>query len=287
MSLDSGRIDGFVGDEAVQIELSVDSDHRWRLNGRECPVVAGCIDIDLAFSPSTNMLPIRRLNLAIGQEAKVRAAWLRFPGFNLEPLEQLYRRIDARFDALVKAADQALDASAVGFTGYFPAMPIRHGMTMGELAQLFNGENKIGADLTVIKMKNWKRDEWFDETALPWVNPSPNMRNLNEATLYPGIGAIEGTNISVGRGTDTPFEVVGAPYIDDLKLADEMNRAGLPGVRFVPIRFTPTYSVHKERNLPLSGGFKISEQALFATASLKNIKSRSIPWIFKSEYIDS
>ena len=142
----------------------------------------------------------------------------------------------------VQIEGPALDASAVGFTGYFPAMPIRHGMTMGELAQLFNGENKIGADLTVIKMKNWKRDEWFDETALPWVNPSPNMRNLNEATLYPGIGAIEGTNISVGRGTDTPFEQVGAPFIDGVQLAQELNARKLSGIRFYPVAFTPSTS---------------------------------------------
>ncbi|MCI0423784.1 MAG: putative glycolipid-binding domain-containing protein, partial [Acidobacteria bacterium] len=90
----SGKVAGWVGNEAVEIELSVDSARRWRLNGTECPEVAGCIDLDLNFSPSTNLLPIRRLGLAIGQEAEVRAAWLRFPGFTLEPLAQVYRRID-------------------------------------------------------------------------------------------------------------------------------------------------------------------------------------------------
>jgi uncharacterized protein YbbC (DUF1343 family) len=134
-----------------------------------------------------------------------------------------------------------LDKAALGFTGYFP-MPIRHGMTLGELARLFNAENHIGADLTIVEMKNWRRDEWFDDTGLPWINPSPNMRNLIQATLYPGIGAIEGTNISVGRGTDTPFEQVGAPWIDGVKLADAMNARGLAGVRFYPVRFTPTSS---------------------------------------------
>ena len=136
----------------------------------------------------------------------------------------------------------ALDKESIGFTGYFPAMPIRHGMTLGELARLFNAENKIGADLTVVPMKNWRRDDWFDGTSLPWLNPSPNMRNLNEATLYPGIGAIEGTNVSVGRGTDTPFEHVGAPWIDGVQLADALNARGLPGVRFYPVRFTPVSS---------------------------------------------
>ncbi len=121
-------------------------------------------------------------------------------------------------------------------------MPIRHGLTIGELAQLFNGENKIGADLTVIAAKNWQRDEWFDETALPWINPSPNMRNLIQATVYPGIGAFETTNVSVGRGTDTPFEQLGAPWIDGPALADALNARRIPGVRFYPVRFTPTAS---------------------------------------------
>jgi uncharacterized protein YbbC (DUF1343 family)/CubicO group peptidase (beta-lactamase class C family) len=149
----------------------------------------------------------------------------------------------------------ALDKESVGFTGYFPAMPIRHGMTMGELAKLFNGENKIGADLTVVPMKNWRRDDWFDDTALPWINPSPNMRNLNEAALYPGIGAIESTNLSVGRGTDTPFEQVGAPWIDGVQLADALNARAIPGVRFYPVRFTPASS--KFANQECQGVFMI------------------------------
>jgi len=134
-----------------------------------------------------------------------------------------------------------LDQESIGFTGYMP-MPIRHGMTLGELAKLFNAENKIGADLTVVPMQNWKRDQWFDETGLSWINPSPNMRNMNEAALYPGIGAIEGTNISVGRGTDTPFEEIGAPWIDGPQLAETLNARGIPGIRFYPVRFTPTSS---------------------------------------------
>jgi uncharacterized protein YbbC (DUF1343 family)/CubicO group peptidase (beta-lactamase class C family) len=133
----------------------------------------------------------------------------------------------------------SLDKEALAFTSYFP-MPIRHGMTLGELARLFNAENRIGADLTVYAMKNWRRDDWFDDTALPWISPSPNMRNMNEAALYPGIGAIEGTNISVGRGTDTPFEHIGAPWIDGVQLADALNARALPGVRFYPVRFTPS-----------------------------------------------
>jgi uncharacterized protein YbbC (DUF1343 family) len=135
-----------------------------------------------------------------------------------------------------------LDKAMIGFTGYFPPMPVRHGMTLGELAKLFNAENKIGAALTVVEMKNWDRSRWFDETGQPWINPSPNMRNLHQATVYPGVGAIEGTNISVGRGTDTPFEQIGAPWVDGVELADALNRRTIPGVRFYPVRFTPTSS---------------------------------------------
>jgi uncharacterized protein YbbC (DUF1343 family) len=136
----------------------------------------------------------------------------------------------------------ALDETALGFTGYFPLMPIRHGMTLGELAKLFNSENALGAGLTVVPMRNWRRDEWFDGTGLSWINPSPNMRNLLQATLYPGIGAFEGTNLSVGRGTDTPFEQLGAPWIDGIELAEALNARRIPGVTFYPVRFTPTSS---------------------------------------------
>jgi uncharacterized protein YbbC (DUF1343 family)/CubicO group peptidase (beta-lactamase class C family) len=135
----------------------------------------------------------------------------------------------------------AIDTSALGFTAYFP-MPIRHGLTMGELARLFNAQNKIGADLAVVPMQNWSRDEWFDETGLAWINPSPNMRNLIQATLYPGIAAFEGTNLSVGRGTDTPFEQIGALWIDGVRLASELNARRLAGIRFYPVTFTPASS---------------------------------------------
>jgi uncharacterized protein YbbC (DUF1343 family) len=119
-------------------------------------------------------------------------------------------------------------------------------MTAGELALLFNKERNINADLHVIRVEDWRRSQWFDSTGLPWINPSPNMRSLTEATLYPGVCLLEPTNVSVGRGTDTPFEVVGAPWIDGRKLAEALNNAKLPGVRFVPVRFTPKSSVHKD-----------------------------------------
>jgi uncharacterized protein YbbC (DUF1343 family)/CubicO group peptidase (beta-lactamase class C family) len=147
-----------------------------------------------------------------------------------------------------------IDRTALAFTSYFP-MPVRHGMTLGELARLFNGENRIGADLTVVGVKNWVRDQWFDSTGLPWVNPSPNMRNLIQATLYPGIGAIEGSNVSVGRGTDTPFEQIGAPWIDGVALSDALNARSLPGIRFYPVRFTPSAS--KYANEECGGVFMV------------------------------
>ncbi len=134
------------------------------------------------------------------------------------------------------------DPDRLSFTAYH-SIPVRHGMTIGELAQLFNQERKIGCDLRVVKMEGWRRAMWFDQTNLTWVNPSPNMRSLTEATLYPGVGLLETTNLSVGRGTDTPFEVVGAPWIDGQQLASYLNSQRIAGVRFIPLRFTPASSV--------------------------------------------
>lgn len=134
-------------------------------------------------------------------------------------------------------------------------MPVRHGMTMGELAKLFNEEKKVNANLTVIPLENWKRDDWYDDTGLSWINPSPNMRNLNQATLYPGIGAIEYSNISVGRGTDQPFEQFGAPWIDGPRLSAALNARKLPGVRFYPITFKPSSS--KYANEACQGVFMV------------------------------
>jgi uncharacterized protein YbbC (DUF1343 family) len=120
-------------------------------------------------------------------------------------------------------------------------------MTLGELAMLFNKERKINADLEVIKVEGWKREDLFDRTGLTWINPSPNMRSLTAALLYPGVGLLETTNLSVGRGTDRPFEQIGAPWMDGRKLAAELNAAKLPGTRFVPVSFTPTSSVHAKK----------------------------------------
>ena len=124
------------------------------------------------------------------------------------------------------------------FNNYHP-VPLRYGMTLGELAQLYNTEKKIGARLRVIPMQGWLRGDWFDSTGIVWTNTSPNLRSVNEAELYPGVAIIEGTNVSVGRGTDTPFEVMGAPWIDARAYSDYLNARLIPGVRFVPLTFTP------------------------------------------------
>jgi uncharacterized protein YbbC (DUF1343 family)/CubicO group peptidase (beta-lactamase class C family) len=121
-------------------------------------------------------------------------------------------------------------------------LPIRHGLTMGELARLYVGEKQLLTKLTVVAMQGWQPGDWYDATGLRWINPSPNLRSLTEATLYPGVALIEGTNVSVGRGTDTPFEVVGAPWINARELAGYMNSRFIGGVRFIPIQFTPTSS---------------------------------------------
>jgi uncharacterized protein YbbC (DUF1343 family)/CubicO group peptidase (beta-lactamase class C family) len=144
----------------------------------------------------------------------------------------------------VAVAGPVLDSSRESFVAYH-RLPVRHGMTVGELAQLFNGERKIGADLEVVSMKGWRRDVLFDQTGVTWVNPSPNLRSLTETLLYPGIGLLETTNLSVGRGTDRPFEWIGAPWIDGRRLAQALQEENLPGLRFVPLRLTPNYSVHK------------------------------------------
>jgi uncharacterized protein YbbC (DUF1343 family)/CubicO group peptidase (beta-lactamase class C family) len=127
------------------------------------------------------------------------------------------------------------------FTNYF-SVPVRHGMTVGELAKMFNAERHIGAHLDVVAMEGWQPGDWFDSTGVGWVNTSPNLRSLTEATLYPGVGMIEGTNVSVGRGTDTPFEVVGAPWMKSRELAAYLNARGIQSARFVPIAFTPSAS---------------------------------------------
>ena len=134
-------------------------------------------------------------------------------------------------------------------------IPVRTGMTMGEFAQMVVAERKLPVKLTVIPLENWQRSQWFDETGLTWVNPSPNIRSQTQALLYSGVGLLEATNLSVGRGTEMPFEVIGAPWITDPPvLADAMNARGLAGVQFHPVFFTPTSSVHAGRQV---GGVRL------------------------------
>ncbi len=145
------------------------------------------------------------------------------------------------------------DADKQSFVSYWQT-PVRHGMTVGELAKMFNFERHIDAKLSVVPMEGWMRGDWFDATGAKWINPSPNMRSLNEATLYPGIGMIETTNISVGRGTDTPFELVGAPWVDAVSLARYLNARDIGGVRFIPTSFTPASANYANQ---LCGGVNI------------------------------
>jgi uncharacterized protein YbbC (DUF1343 family) len=142
------------------------------------------------------------------------------------------------------------NAGRENYISYY-AEPVRQGMTMGELAEFFNGEKHLNASVTVIKMTGWHRADWFDQTGLLWINPSPNLRSLTQAMVYPGIGLLEGSNISVGRGTDTPFVRLGAPWIHGVELAEYLSKRKIPGVSFVPVFFTPEgdpkYPYHGQR----------------------------------------
>ncbi len=169
------------------------------------------------------------------------------------------------------------DAGRESFTNYW-AVPVRHGMTMGELAKMFNAERGINAKLTVVPMEGWQRGDWFDSTGLGWVNPSPNLRSVTEAALYPGVALIEGTNVSVGRGTDTPFELVGAPWVKSKELAAYLNGRGIAGVRFVPMTFTPTASAYSGQacsgvNILLTdrNGFDAPELGIELAAALQKL----------------
>ncbi|HPB30060.1 MAG TPA: DUF1343 domain-containing protein [Candidatus Sumerlaeota bacterium] len=136
-------------------------------------------------------------------------------------------------------------------------IPTRHGMTVGELALLFNKEFGIGCDLEVVPCKNWKRDMLFDQTGLMWLNPSPNMKTLNGAILYPGLGVAETTTLSCGRGTDRPFEMYGAPYVDGETVARELNSRNIPGIRFIPWTHIPTAQYHQFKDEVCPGVFAI------------------------------
>jgi uncharacterized protein YbbC (DUF1343 family) len=137
-----------------------------------------------------------------------------------------------------------LDRDRTNFVGYFP-MPVRMAMTLGEMAQMFNAEKKIGCDLHIIRMKHWRRKMWFHETGLHWINPSPNLRSEEAGILYPGLEILQAGGVSVGRGTEEPFELVGAPWIRGEEFAAYLNRRAIPGVRFESRKFTPDAGLFK------------------------------------------
>jgi len=137
-----------------------------------------------------------------------------------------------------------LDPDKTSFVGYMP-LPVRHGMTVGELARYFNKEKNIGVRLEVIAMKSWRRSWYFWDTGQLWINPSPNMRTMTAAILYPGVCLLEKTNVSVGRGTDRPFELIGAPWIQSKRFSESLQKLHIRGVRFVPVYFTPSSGLHK------------------------------------------
>jgi len=176
-----------------------------------------------------------------------------------------------------------LDRRFASFVGDW-AIPIRHGMTLGELATLFN--RTIGADLTVVRMQGWQRAMWFDDTGLPWVLPSPNLPTLEAATVYPGTCLVEGTTLSEGRGTGRPFEFVGAPWIDGDDLALALNALRLPGVRFRPVAFAPTTSKHSGSTC---GGvqvhvldrqaFRPVETGVYLLATIKRLYPGDFRWL--------
>jgi uncharacterized protein YbbC (DUF1343 family)/CubicO group peptidase (beta-lactamase class C family) len=134
-----------------------------------------------------------------------------------------------------------MDPDLKHFSGYFP-LPVRHGMTLAELAAMFNSENRMGVKLAVVPMQGYRRQMWFDDTGQRWVNPSPNLRSLTQAVLYPGVALSEACNLSVGRGTDTPFEVLGAPWVDGQALCAYLTQRSVPGIVFEPVAFTPAAS---------------------------------------------
>lgn len=153
----------------------------------------------------------------------------------------------------VTTSGPVLDPGSESFVGYHP-IAVRHGMTVGELAKMFQAELDLKLELKIVAVKQWDRNQFFDATGRTWINPSPNMRSLTQAMLYPGVGLLETTNLSVGRGTDTPFEVVGAPWIDAIAFAAALRSAEVPGVTFIPIQFTPDASKFRDE---LCGGVNI------------------------------
>jgi len=156
-----------------------------------------------------------------------------------------------------------LEPAYQSFVGIYPILS-RHGMTVGELAKMYNAEQRIGADLTVVPVEGWRRDMWWDETGLPWVNPSPNIRRLEAAIHYPGTVFFEATNVSEGRGTDFPFEQVGAPWLRNTEVVAAMNAMDLPGIRFQAVEFPTAETARKYPGQVLKGvRFTLTDRAAY------------------------
>ncbi len=177
-----------------------------------------------------------------------------------------------------------LDEACASFVGQFQ-IPLRHGMTIGELARLFNDHFAIGASLQVIPMDGWRRSMYHDATGLPWVLPSPNLPTLDSAIVYPGMVLLEGTNLSEGRGTTRPFEIFGAPWLDPDALAGELNGAGLPGVCFRPVLFEPTFQKHERRacggcqlHVTDRAAFRPVETAVAVVAAVRRADPARFAW---------
>lgn len=282
--IDVLRASGFTALEGQRVALLTNLAARARTGELTLDVLRGATNVQLValFAPEHGLTATQDASIASGQDARTGLPVYSLYGDTRRPTPAMLEGIDvivvdlpdvgARFYTyitttayLLEEAGRAgvavmildrpnpingadiegplLDDDLASFVGYFP-MPVRHGMTLGELALLFNGERELGAELTVIEVDGWTRDQWLDETGLPWSNPSPNIRTLAAAALYPGLGAIEWSNISVGRGTPAPFEQVGAPWIDGRALALMLNARRIPGVRFVETSFTPDASVY-------------------------------------------
>ena len=172
------------------------------------------------------------------------------------------------------------------FLSAWHPVPLRHGLTSGELARWARSRYGLSVDLHVVACRNWRRSEWFHETGLPWINPSPNLRNVRQVLLYPALGTLESCNLSVGRGTDSPFEWFGAPYMDDVLLARELNSLGVPELGFVPVEFTPTsreYAGELCRGVYLVSGDENRIQPVLAAVQISLVLQRLWPEQFGAD----
>jgi uncharacterized protein YbbC (DUF1343 family) len=183
----------------------------------------------------------------------------------------------------VDVAGPVLVPRGKSFVNYH-ALPVRHGMTVGELATLFNADDHLGVALSVVPMRGWRRTAYGDETGLPWVNPSPNLHSVDEALLYPALGLLEATNLSVGRGTDAPFERVGAPWIDGVALASALAADALPGVAFTPETFTP--GSDRYAGQPCNGvHVRVSDRAAFEPVRTGLALARELRRLYRRDWV--